>query len=139
VRLGPDDARDRFASARVARLATSDPAGQPHLVPIVFALAPGDVLYSAVDAKPKATTELRRLANIRANPRVAVLVDFYDEDWRRLWWVRADGLASVVPAEEAVEGLDLLASRYPAYRGARPDGAVVRVEISAWTGWSGDA
>ena len=86
----PAEARGRFAAARVARLATADATGQPHLVPVTFAVA-GDMVYTAVDAKPKRTTALRRLANVAANPRVSLLVDHYDDDWSRLWWVRADG------------------------------------------------
>jgi PPOX class probable F420-dependent enzyme len=79
-----DEARRRFAAARVARLATADTAGQPHLVPFVFAVD-GDTVYSAVDHKPKRTTALRRLANIAQNPAVALLVDHYDDgDWSGL-------------------------------------------------------
>ena len=90
------EARRRFAAARVARLATADLEGRPHLVPIVFALA-GETLYSVVDAKPKRTTELRRLRNVRSNPSVSLLVDHYDDaDWSALWWVRADGSARVL-------------------------------------------
>src|SRR3954468_13483873 len=108
-----DDARRRFASARVARPATVSPDGRPPVVPIVFAVD-GDLLYTAVDGKPKSTTALQRLANIAANPAVSVLVDHYDEEWTRLWWVRVDGTARVVDAAEAA--LDLLAARYPVYR-----------------------
>jgi len=85
-----------FASARVARLATVDDTGAPHLVPIVFALV-GDVIYSAVDDKPKRHRRLRRLVNVAHEPRVSVLADHYDDDWTRLWWVRADGTAAVLP------------------------------------------
>src|SRR3984957_10362018 len=85
MRLDAGAARQRFAGARVARLATAGLDGQPHLVPFTFALGrhPGqeDRIYSAVDAKPKSTTDLRRLRNIRANPRVAVLADHYEDDW----------------------------------------------------------
>src|SRR4051795_978279 len=85
------EARTRFAAAHVARLATAGTDGRPHLVPVVFALD-GDTLYTAVDdVKPKATTRLRRLANIAANPAVALLADHYEDDWSALWWVRADG------------------------------------------------
>ena len=90
MRLAEDEARRRLAAARVARLATVGGPGSPHLVPVTFAVA-GDRIYSAVDAKPKTTRDLRRLRNIRADPRVAVLADHYDEDWSRLWWARADG------------------------------------------------
>jgi PPOX class probable F420-dependent enzyme len=79
----------------VARLATTNDAGRPHIVPVTFAVA-GDIVYTAVDAKPKSTRNLRRLRNIRGNARVAVLADRYDEDWASLWWVRADGAATIV-------------------------------------------
>ena len=92
--------RRRFASSPVARLSTVRPDGGPHVVPIVFALV-GDTVFSAVDAKPKRSTDLQRLANVRADARCALLVDHYDDDWRRLWWVRADGTAEVVDAPAA--------------------------------------
>ena len=132
------DARARFAAARVARLATVDAGGRPHLVPIVFAVA-GDTVYSAVDdAKPKATTRLKRLANIAANPNVAVMADHYDDDWTRLWWVRADGRARVLEPEAAEAGRarDLLAARYPQYRDRPPPGPVIAVDVERWSGWA---
>lgn len=132
-----EEIRHRFAAARVARLATADAVGVPHLVPIVFAVD-GDTLYSAVDAKPKRTTALRRLANVRANPSVSVLVDGYDEDWTALWWVRADGTGRVVEAAEpaARHGIRLLAQRYGQYRDRPPLGPVLAVDVHRWTGWS---
>jgi PPOX class probable F420-dependent enzyme len=130
-----DEARRHFAGARVARLATADTAGVPHLVPIVFALA-GDTLYSAVDAKPKRTTALRRLANVAANPRVAVLVDHYDEDWSALWWARADGTAAVLTADGARAGIAALVDRYPQYAAAPPAGPVLAIRVTRWSGWS---
>ncbi len=104
-----EQARRRVAQARVARLATADADGRPHVVPMVFALASGkdasetrcgDTVYSAVDAKPKRSAALRRLANIAANPRLAVLVDHYEDDWDALWWVRADGTGRTLDADE---------------------------------------
>jgi PPOX class probable F420-dependent enzyme len=133
-------ARDRFAAARVARLATVGADGRPHLVPVVFALD-GDTLYTAVDdAKPKATLRLKRLANIAAHPAVALLADHYEDDWTRLWWVRADGTARVIEprAGEAASGRDLLAARYPQYVAAPPPGPVLAVAVERWTGWSAD-
>jgi PPOX class probable F420-dependent enzyme len=129
------EARARFAAARVARLATADAAGRPHLVPIAFAVA-GDTIYSAVDAKPKRTKALRRLANVRANPAVSLLVDHWDEeDWARLWWVRADGVGRVLPPEEeeARRAVRLLRERYPRQRA---DGEVLAVAVERWSGWS---
>jgi PPOX class probable F420-dependent enzyme len=133
------EARERFAAARVARLATADAAGRPHLVPVVFAVQ-GDVVYSVVDAKPKRTTALRRLRNVAENPSVALLVDHYDDaDWGALWWVRADGVARVLGAEavagraEASRAVDLLRARYPQQRAV---GAVLAVDVERWSGWS---
>jgi PPOX class probable F420-dependent enzyme len=123
----------------VARLATVGAAGQPHLVPVTFAVD-GDRVYTAVDAKPKTTARLRRLRNIAENPRVALLADHYAEDWATLWWVRADGLASLLdrPADMAVP-LQLLAARYPQYRATPPPGPVVSIQVTRWTGWTGTA
>ena len=88
--MTPERSRERFAAASHALLATADRSGAPHIVPIVFALA-GDTIYNAVDRKPKRTTALRRLDNVRENPRAAVLAEHYDEDWTKLWWVRETG------------------------------------------------
>lgn len=131
------EARRLFAEARVARLATADADGRPHLVPLVFAVA-GDVVFSAVDAKPKRTTALRRLENVRQNPRVALLADHYDDsDWDALWWVRADGVARVLAAEdaEARRGVALLADRYAQYRAEPPRGPVLAIAVERWSGW----
>jgi PPOX class probable F420-dependent enzyme len=126
----------RVAEARVARLATVDEKGRPHLVPICFT-CDGDTLYSAVDRKPKRTANLRRLDNIRANPRVSVLVDGYDEDWSRLWWVRLDGSARIVEEElEQARALGLLQAKYEQYRAEPPDGTVLAVEVERRRGWA---
>ncbi|MGO9762437.1 MAG: TIGR03668 family PPOX class F420-dependent oxidoreductase [Solirubrobacteraceae bacterium] len=133
-----EEARRRFGEARVARLATVDAQGQPHLVPIVFALA-GETIYSVVDAKPKRTTELRRLANVRSNPRVSVLADHYDDtDWDALWWARADGTARVLGLDEseARSAVQLLARRYPEQR---PAGPVLAIDVKRWSGWAARA
>ncbi len=135
-----DEARDRFATARVARLATASKDGVPHLVPFTFALLDAGTIVSAVDAKPKRTTALRRLANIAANPRVAALVDHYSEDWEELWWVRAEGTARVIaPDREAglrSEALRALSERYQPYREAPPAGAIVAISVDRWAGWT---
>jgi PPOX class probable F420-dependent enzyme len=132
-----DLARDRFAVARVARLATVDADGRPHLVPIVFAVV-GDAVWSAVDGKPKSTRALRRLDNIRVNPRVSLLVDHYSDDWTRLWWVRLDGDARIVGREEAeaAAALAALTAKYPQYQADPPAGPLVRVDITRWSSWS---
>ncbi|GAA5168227.1 MULTISPECIES: TIGR03668 family PPOX class F420-dependent oxidoreductase [Amycolatopsis] len=127
------DAETRFAAARVARLATADAAGVPHLVPVTFALDAGEIVF-AVDHKPKRSTDLKRLRNIAANPAVSFLADGYDEDWTRLWWVRADGHARVLDADPAA--VAALRAKYPQYRDHPPEGPVVRTTVSAWRSWA---
>jgi PPOX class probable F420-dependent enzyme len=130
-----DTMRGRVAAARVGRLATVTPAGEPHVVPCCFVLD-GDTILSAVDAKPKSTLALRRLDNLRARPRAALLVDHYDDDWSTLWWVRADGDGRVIDAgAERERALDLLAAKYPQYRTRRPPGPVVAVAVTRWRAW----
>lgn len=132
------EARRRFCAERVARLATVEASGQPHLVPIVFAVS-GETIYSAVDAKPKRTMALRRLANVAANPHVAALVDHYDDaDWDALWWVRADGTGRVLEAwePEALQAVALLGERYAQHRHLPPTGPVLALDVERWSGWS---
>jgi PPOX class probable F420-dependent enzyme len=130
-------ARHRFAAARVARLATVTPAGDPHLVPIVFVLL-GDVVWSAVDRKPKSTSRLRRLENVTAHPRVSLLVDHYEDNWSTLWWVRADGVATIETLDAAREALTALAGKYPQYRAEPPPGPVIRVDVDTWAEWAAE-
>lgn len=132
--MTPAEARERFAAARVARLATADAGGRPHLVPVVFAVE-GDRIYTVVDAKPKRTTALRRLGNVAENPFVALLADHYDEDWAELWWVRAEGRGRVVEADapEARRAVELLRARYPQQVAV---GDVLAVDVDRWSGWA---
>jgi PPOX class probable F420-dependent enzyme len=133
-----DEARRRFTAARVARLATLDPARRPHLVPVVFVVL-ADTIYSAVDAKPKSTSALRRFDNVRANPTVAALADHYDDaDWAALWWVRADGVGRVLDGtdDESTRAIEALARRYRQHRERRPGGPVLAIDVERWSGWS---
>ncbi|NRQ35062.1 TIGR03668 family PPOX class F420-dependent oxidoreductase [Nonomuraea sp. NN258] len=134
--MDADEARARFGAARVAHLATAGADGMPHVVPVTFAVT-GDVVVFAVDHKPKRTTDLRRLRNIRENPRVGFLVDHYDEDWDRLWWARADGVARIHQDGSAREAaVAALVGKYPQYQAQAPGGPVVVTTISRWSGWS---
>jgi PPOX class probable F420-dependent enzyme len=127
--------RRRVTDARVARLATVTSDGRPHLVPCCFALS-GDVLYSAVDGKPKSTLALQRLANLRANPHASVLVDHYADDWSTLWWVRIDGQGRVLDdGSERDDAIALLERKYPVYARERPPGAVIAIGVTRWRGW----
>ncbi len=131
-------AADALARARVAHLATLD-GGKPHLVPVVFAQC-DDALWVPVDGKPKRHTRLKRLENIRANPRVSLLIDHYEEDWLALWWVRVDGRATVVRSEETgfADALEALREKYPQYASV-PIMSAIRIEIDRVSHWHADA
>ncbi len=121
---------------RSATLGTVEETGQPHLVPIVFAYREGR-LYTAVDQKPKSTRRLKRLRNIEANPNVSVLLDRYEDDWTRLWWIRIDGEARVIDSGPAFrEGIALLTSKYQPYGGQPPPGPVIEVRVETIRAWS---
>jgi PPOX class probable F420-dependent enzyme len=111
VRLEAAECRARFAAARRAVLAVNDPTGVALIVPITFGVVraghpdsagAGDIVVSAIDHKPKSTLDLRRLRLLRTDPRAALLVDRYEDDWDRLWWVRVDGHAIVLDQVPAV-------------------------------------
>jgi PPOX class probable F420-dependent enzyme len=132
----PSVLRERVAGSRVARLATTESDGRPHLVPIVFALD-GDTLYTAVDEKPKRSRTLRRIENARERPQVALLLDEYDEDWTKLWWVRLRGRARVLDdGDEARRALALLTDKYGQYRDTPPTPPVLAIDVDEWRGWS---
>ena len=123
----------------MARLATTDPDGRPHLVPIVFAVD-GDTLYSAVDDKPKPSRRLRRIENARARPDVTVLIDHYEDDWTKLWWIRLRGRVRVLDdGPEAERALALLREKYPQYRDEPPGPPVLAIDVTDAREWSGEA
>ena len=130
-------ARIRFEESDVGVLATVNDDGSPHLVPITFALT-GDTLVTGVDHKPKRTLSLKRLANIRHNPRVSVLVQHYAPDWSTLWWARVDGTATLVEPEDRRHRVaaELLAKRYAQYRDSPIRGHIIEIAIERWSEWS---
>jgi PPOX class probable F420-dependent enzyme len=138
MRIPAAQARARFLASPVARLATADASGIPHLVPVTFAGVTDeiDLLVFAIDHKPKTTTRLRRLANIADNPSVCFLVDEYDDDWTRLWWVRADARAEVLDGTVRDAALAALTAKYRQYRDRTPTGPVVGARVVRWSGWS---
>jgi PPOX class probable F420-dependent enzyme len=103
-------------------------------VPVCFAVD-GDTIWTAVDGKPKRTRELQRLRNIEADPRVALLVDHYeDEDWSNLWWARADGAARIHATAPAA--LELLQRRYAQYRTDPPAGPFLEISVERFSTWA---
>ena len=136
MRLDDAECRARARRERVARLATTGADMRPHLVPVTFALT-GDVVVTAVDQKPKTTTDLRRLRNIDDNSHVALLWDRYDDEWTRLWWVRGDGAAEVLHTGDRWQAaVAALQERYAQYRQGPPQGPAVLVSVESWSGWS---
>jgi PPOX class probable F420-dependent enzyme len=138
VRLTEDVMRRLVREGRSARVATIDPDGRPHLVPIVYVLD-GNTVLSSVDDKPKESPELRRMANVRSHPAgIAVLVDHYDDaDWPSLWWVRMRGRARVVDeGPERDRAQELLRAKYEQYADMPPQGAVLALDVTEWRGWS---
>jgi len=135
--MSEEQAKSKFGNARVARLASTAANGQPHLVPVTFALYES-VIVIAVDHKPKSTTDLKRLRNIREVDRVSLIVDHYDDaDWSNLWWVRADGRARVLEAEEdRATPVSWLVRKYPQYQAMAPAGPVIWCKIDTWRSWS---
>lgn len=134
--MDPDEARRRFAAAQVARLATVDANGRPHLVPVTFG-CDAETVYTAIDAKPKSTRHLKRIANIAANPAVALLVDHYTDDWNALWWVRADGTARVVESgSDRDAAIRSLQAKYPQYADEPPPGPAIIVTVTHWRSWA---
>lgn len=130
----------QFASAPSAVLATLAADGAPHLVPVVFAVhVAADstaTIYTAVDAKPKSTQRLRRLANIEGDSRVSLIVDHYTDEWAHLWWVRADGRATVHHSGDAMAtGYGLLRAKYPQYERIALTGPVITVAVTHWSSW----
>jgi PPOX class probable F420-dependent enzyme len=128
-------------NARVARLATLDDKNQPHIVPICF-VYDGKLFYTAVDRKPKRVSRERlvRLRNIRAVPRIALLIDEYDDDWTQLWYVLIRGKAKLIPKSAQAEhasAIRKLRAKYPQYaEGMLADDApVIRITPEQTTFW----
>lgn len=123
---------------RVARLATVDSSGQPHVVPIVYAFD-GDKLYTPIDEKPKRVQaiKLRRVRNILSNPKVSVIVDDYSEDWRKLAWVQLRGNAQFFEVgSEQVTGVALLHEKYPQYADmSLRNQPIVVIQLSHISSW----
>jgi PPOX class probable F420-dependent enzyme len=137
MRLDPAEARARFVTSPVLRLATAGADGRPHVVPCTFAVDAAGRIVIGIDNKPKTSVNLRRLQNIAENPRVSLLVDHYADDWAQLWWVRADGTAAIERSGVGYQRhWELLRSKYPQHYGQTLDGPVIVVKADSWTGWA---
>lgn len=129
----------RLRQARTGHLATADLSGTPHVVPVCFVFD-GTAVYSVLDQKPKqvSLTRLRRVRNIQANPRVSLVVDHYQEDWRGLWYILLQGEASLVlEGPEQETAVTLLREKYPQYRDMDIDGnPVIKISPTRVVAWN---
>jgi PPOX class probable F420-dependent enzyme len=130
----PQWARDLLASARVARLGYVDEEDRPRVLPVTFAVAGGSV-WSAIDEKPKSTSEPARLRHLRRRPEAALLVDVYDDDWSRLAWVQLLGHVDVLPADSAPDAMEALARKYAPYAERTPPGPLLRLSVERARQW----
>jgi len=134
------DELDLLSRTRVGRLATADKTGQPHVIPIVFA-TDGAKLYTPLDKKPKRIppTQLKRVRNLVENPRVAFVVDHYEEDWTKLAWLLVKGTGAITESGETYElGVRLLEKKYPQYeRMPLKDQPLIVITPFAVTSWNG--
>ncbi len=136
---GRPRAEAMLREARVARLATADARGQPHVIPVCF-VVDGQAIYTAIDEKPKRTAprRLRRVRNIEANPRIALIVDHYEEDWRRLRYTLVTGTAQIIDGgPDHARAIALLREKYPQYRAMRlEDRPVLKISPRTVVTWA---
>jgi PPOX class probable F420-dependent enzyme len=142
ARLSPEQTQ-LLSEASVGRLATASATGAPHVIPVCFA-SDGQYIYSVLDGKPKraALTRLRRVRNLLDNPQVALLVDHYEADWSRLWYLLITGAAELLgentEGEQREEAIGLLRRKYPQYRDMDIDGnPVIRITPQRVVSWGG--
>ncbi len=118
----------------MARLGLLDLEGAPRVLPVTFAVAEGRI-WSAIDKKPKRAEEPARLRFVRRDPRAALTVDRYSDDWEELAWVQAVGRVEIVPVEEGTAGLAALSAKYEPYREESPPGPLLCLEPQRYLWW----
>ena len=135
--ITPSWALEQLRVARVGRLATTGEDGEPHIVPVCFVFD-GESVFTPIDGKPKTTWRLKRIRNLEANPQAALLVDHYEEDWRRLRYVLVTGEGSLVEGEAAAPTLTALREKYPQYAEVELLPKVIRIKVKSIVAWAAD-
>jgi len=137
----PETVAVKLAEARVARLATIQPNGQPHVLPVCFVFDQGQFL-TALDRKPKRVPpeNLARVRNLQAHPEAALIIDHYSEDWNELWYVLVHGHADMIPPTASAEhgrAIQKLRAKYPQYSGSMlpAEALVIRITPERMTWW----
>jgi len=141
MQIEPDAIDALLSRWPIARLVTLDRAGRPAPLPIVFARV-GGLLFSPIDGKPKRAGPLARERNLETDPRVAVLLDHYDDDWDLLWWLRIEGRGDVVEAGAHAGALDALRAKYPQYARVpitHCEPRLLRIAVERITSWRASA
>jgi PPOX class probable F420-dependent enzyme len=127
-------ANDLLRTGRVGRLGLLDLEGAPRVLPVTFAWADGRI-WSAIDRKPKRLAEPARLRFLRRDPRAALTVDRYSDDWDQLAWVQVLGRIEILGVEEGVAGLEALTEKYEPYRDEPPPGPLLALEPERFLWW----
>src|SRR3954447_14410109 len=127
-------ANDLLKSERVGRLGLLDEEGGPRVLPVTFAVADGRI-WSAIDQKPKRTGEPARLRFLRRDPRAALTVDRYSDDWEELAWVQVLGRVRIVELPEGEGGLEALKEKYLQYREEAPPGPLLALKAKRYLWW----
>jgi PPOX class probable F420-dependent enzyme len=127
-------ANELLESARVGRLGLLDDEGAPRVLPVTFAVAEGRI-WSAIDRKPKRTAEPARLRYLRRDPRAALTVDRYSDDWEELAWVQVLGTIQIVDLSKGAIGLAALREKYDQYREGPPPGPVLALQPERYVWW----
>jgi PPOX class probable F420-dependent enzyme len=135
---GPPRHLSSLLRSRRGVLGTIGPDGSPNVLPVCYTWA-GDVIWTAIDAKPKSTDQLQRVRDVKAHPHITFMVDRWDEDWTRLAWLQAHGSASILPGgPETEKAYAALRDKYHQYDDTKLDGPVIRIDVDRWVGWAAD-
>ena len=127
-------ANNLLETERVGRLGLLDDAGAPRVLPVTFAVAEG-AIWSAIDQKPKGPGEPARVRFLRRDPRAALTVDRYSDDWEQLAWVQVLGTVRIVELSEGAEGLAALSGKYGQYREKAPPGPLLALKPKRYLSW----
>ena len=127
-------ANELLETERVARLGLIDDEGAPRVLPVTFAVAEWRI-WSVIDQKPKRTEAPARLRFLRRDPRAALTVDRYSDDWTKLAWVQVLGTVRILDQAEGAAGLGGLSAKYEQYREKRPPGPLLALRPERYLWW----
>jgi PPOX class probable F420-dependent enzyme len=127
-------ANNLLETARVGRLGLLDLEGAPRVLPVTYAVAEGRI-WTAIDRKPKRSTEPARLRFLRRDPRAALTVDRYSDEWDQLAWVQVLGTIEIGELSDGAAGLEALTEKYEQYRLESPPGPLLALRPDRYLWW----